>query len=358
MNGAVIALTPRGRKLALLVGGKTGFAVYLPARLKAWDDCAIAFTSLREVFAASFSSCRRLVLVMATGIAVRMIAPFLKDKRTDPAVVVMDERGRYVISLLSGHWGGANELACQLAGLLGGEPVITTATDVNGLTAVDVFAREVGLIPEPFAMVKKFNAALLRGETVAVFTDYPHQRLYRAVGLRFFPVSEYARFGDRIAYRAILTHLAKYPGAGDDLYLRPPNLYVGVGCRRGVTAAAIKEHILQVLRDNNLALASVAGLASIDKKKHELGLHQAARELGVPLCFFDTEEIKALAAPYQASDFVYNTMGVGGVCEPAAMLAAGSNRLLVPRRKREGVTVAVALAAFPWSGLVQAGENP
>lgn len=349
MNGAVIAITTGGKKLALRLSVATAFKVYLPEDLWEPGDEAVAFTSLKQVLTERFNHQDALVLIMACGIAVRLLAPLLRDKTLDPAVVVMDEAGQFAISLLSGHWGGANELARQLGELMDATPVITTATDVNGLQAVDVFAREIGARPEPFSLVKDYNAAMLRGEPVAVFTDRPHQRMHRGTGLKFYPLFCFAKVGLRYTYRVLLTNQASYPGSrAGDLYLRPPNLYIGVGCRRGVPAARILAAIQEVQSVYNLAAASVAGLASIDAKREELGLISASRQLGVPMNFFSRDEILALQSPVQVSPFVHQTMGVGAVCEPTAMLAARSGKLLVTKQKMGGITVAVAEAEYPW----------
>ena len=350
MNGAVITITPGGRKLALRVGEATTFRVFLPKDLWQPGDEAVAFTSLKQILAESFQNQDALVLIMACGIAVRLLAPMFKDKTSDPAVVVMDEAGQFAISLLSGHWGGANELARQLGELMDATPVITTATDVNGLQAVDVFAREIGARPEPFSLVKDYNAAMLRGEPVAVFTDRPHLRMHRGTGLTFYPFSRFAEVGKRYALRVLLTNQASYPGSHPgDLYLRPPNLYIGVGCRRGVPASRVLAAIRDVLARYNLTAASVAGLTSIDAKRDELGLIGAARELCVPIRFFTREEILLLQVPVEVSTFVHQTMGVGAVCEPTAMLAANNGKLLVSKQKMNGITIAVAEEEFPWS---------
>jgi cobalt-precorrin 5A hydrolase len=350
MDGAVITLTPGGRELALRVAEKTGFTAYLPVALCEKEDQATPFVTLQAVLDRSFSSHRQIVLIMACGIAVRLLAPLLQDKRTDPAVVVLDERARYAISLLSGHWGGANDLARLLCDVVGAEPVITTATDVNGMTAVDVFAREQGLNPEPFARVKDFNAAMLRGEQIAVFTADPQRSPGDEGGLIFLPLTRFHELGGKYSFRALVTHLASFPGAGEaDLYLRPPNLYVGLGCRRGTAAEHVVHCIREVLARANLAAGSLAGLASIDRKRDEPGLHQAAAILGLPLHFYSAEEIRAVPEPGEPSLFVYQNVGVGCVCEPTAMLAAGCHRVLVRKQKMSGVTVAVAQAVFPWS---------
>ncbi|MBT9173390.1 MAG: Cobalt-precorrin-5A hydrolase [Syntrophomonadaceae bacterium] len=356
MSGAVLALTPHGRKLALLIGSRTGFAVYLPAKLVMPGDSVRPFDSLRDCLEEAFARERQLVLVMAAGIAVRLLAPLLVGKQRDPAVVVLDEGGRHVISLLSGHFGGGNRLARQLASAIGAVPVITTATDTAGLTAVDVLAETFQLLPEPFVRIKEYNCAQLRGETVAVFADGWPPSLEREEGLCFRQRDDYLSLRQQFAWRAVITDLACWPGAEGDLHLRPASLYVGLGCRRGIAAAEVLAAINTVFLKSNLAPASLAALATIEARRDEPGLKQAAKLLGKPLITFSVREIQALEVPYRHSPFVYQNMGVGGVCEPAAILAAGG-RLLVEKQKLNGVTVAAARAASPWWDLAQARKG-
>ncbi len=345
MRGVVFALTPGGRTLALKLRDRLDFEVRLPGRLAEEGDGSVVFESLPEALAGCFRAGRPLVLIMAVGIAVRLLAPLLRDKQRDPAVVVMDEAGRFAIPLLSGHWGGANELASRLSGLTGGVAVITTATDVRGLPAIDLAARELGAVPEPFTLVRSFNAGLLRGEPAALFGADPDVFTVPLGGLAVLPLTSLQAARDRYRHCAVLTHLAAHPDApANCLYLRPRNLYVGVGCRRGVAARRILAFLKEVLGRSNLALGSVAALASIAAKRTEKGLLAAAAELEVPLLFFEKEEIIKLDGYFEKSPFVQKVMGVGGVCEPAAMLAAKGGRLLVPRQQKEGVTVAVAVS--------------
>jgi cobalt-precorrin 5A hydrolase len=357
MSGAVLALTPRGRKLALLIGSRTGFKVYLPAKLLLPEDEAKPFDSLRAALAEAFATERQLVLVMAAGIAVRLLAPLLAGKRHDPAVVVLDEGGQHVISLLSGHFGGANRLARQLAEKIGAVPVITTATDTNGLLAVDVLAEQFKLLPEPFARVKEFNAAQLRGETVAVFAEGWPPFLDRETGISFQPAAGYESLQQNYNLRAVITDRDCRPGGQADLYLRPASLYIGLGCRRGVLVRQVVAAIKEVFARHNLACASLAALATIVNKRDERGLTEAAAILGVPLLLYSVRQIQELQVPYRQSEFVFRTMGVGGVCEPTAILAAGGGQLLVEKVKMSGVTVAVARAASPWWALAPAGKS-
>lgn len=357
MSSSVIAITPGGRQLALKIGGACGFTVWLPRALCEPEDDAHSFIVLRELICRRFQTDEALVLIMACGITIRILAPLLRDKQSDPAVVVMDEAGRFAISLLSGHWGGANALAERLAETVGALPVITTATDGKGLYAVDLFAREIGVKPEPFSLIKTFNAAMLRGEKIAVFTDLPAAQLPYGTGLLFFSYPLFSA-DEQFAHRALLTNRQKIPGARKgDLFLRPPNLYLGIGCRRGIMAEQILAAIAGVLERFNLSAASVAALASIDCKRNEEGLRLAAQELGLPLKFYQLEQIERVSVSCEQSAFVQKIMGVGAVCEPTAILAANGGRLLVPKQKMDGVTVAVAEAEYPWSDSGPAGKR-
>lgn len=345
MRGAVFALTPGGCLLAHKVGERLGLEVFLPrSKVKPGDD-ATPYDLLSATVAECFGNGRPLVLIMATGIAVRILAPLLKSKLEDPPVVVMDEAGSYAISLLSGHWGGANDLALRLGEKTGALPVITTATDVRGLTAIDRLARELGALPEPFARVKSFSAALLAGEKCAVFSDDSRLSAKDWPGLSVFPLAELAEAGKAFRWRAIHSHFLLPAGAvPGDLYLRPCNLYAGVGCRRGTPAEKILLLIKEVLARFNLSASSLAALCSIEAKRDEAGLAAAAAELLVPVLYFDRQAIQELDAVYSSSALAEKHMGVRGVCEPTAILGAKGGTLLVPKQKRDGVTVAVAVS--------------
>lgn len=351
MNGAIVAITPRGRELALKLAKLIDFPVYLPRTLRRAADEAVPFTALPEILPSLFAQKRQLVLIMAAGIAVRLLAPCLQNKRSDPAVVVLDEGCRFAISLLSGHMGGANELARQIAHYLEGTAVITTATDGAGLRAVDVIARDFNLTIEPFDRVKEYNAAMLRGVTVYLFTDWPASVFGNLPGFCLLPLSRLGSAGAGQGCRAIITHWLRLPGVTEqDLMLRPKNLCVGVGCRRGVPADQIRAAIDQVFSGFNLSPASLAQLASIEQKQDEEGLIGAARQLGVPLRFFPAAAIQAVSVQYEQSNFVAEKMGVGGVCVPTAILAARSSKLLVPKQKLDRITIAVAEVESPWLG--------
>lgn len=344
----VIALTQAGARIGgRLVSGIPGARLFLPARLKA-EACRLAGN---HVFPVHFfeGPLRGLVLelfpdwdfifIMAAGIAVRLVAPLLKDKHTDPAVVVVDEKGLHAISLLGGHLAGANGLARRAAAALGAEPVITTATDLQERTAVDLLARDVACEPEPLELVKVFNRRLAEGETIYLYS--PRALPFEPAG--GVALQDWDRFtaGEGPAAVLVTNRKLSFPGR-EILFLRPRNLVVGIGCRRGVAADTLWKALLGVFDDHGLTMKSIRALATVDIKSEEAGIVALAGRLGVPLMTVGREQIKSIRGAYDESSFVNMVLGVGGVCEPAAILVSRRGRLLVPKQRLSGATVAVA----------------
>lgn len=284
-----------------------------------------------------------LIYIGAAGIAVRAIAPCLKDKMTDPAVVVVDEKGTYAISLLSGHIGGANELAVMIGDILGARPVITTASDVQNKTAIDLWAKKRGLRLSDRVLARQVAARVLDGEPVGFYSDYPLRE----------PVPEGFGRGDLFRMNVWITARRRpdatdvmsmfLPEGSELLRLIPRVLIVGVGCRKGTDRYRILETLMEVLARENLDPAAIRELASIDLKAEEAGILEAAGELGVPFSTFSAEELEAVPGSFTASPFVRDVTGTDNVCERAAMAAAGeSGTLLVHKQTGDGVTIAVA----------------
>ncbi|MCL6610674.1 MAG: cobalt-precorrin 5A hydrolase [Peptococcaceae bacterium] len=353
MKVAVVAVTGKGTRLGLKVAGalrSEGHEVSvftLPELAREIDGAAPLDGPLGLVMGDFFAGYRGLVMIMALGIVVRTIAPHVRDKRTDPAVVVMDEGGGFAISVLSGHVGGANDLARMIAGKTGCTAVITTATDAGGVPAVDVLARDFQLAPEPFSAVKKVNAALARGERVVIYTEH----CLPIPESESLAVRPWAEAGDDISgWRVLVTGRAQARTGEKTLLLRPRNLVAGVGCKRGVEKAGILDEINRALESAGRSSLCLRALATIGARTSERGLVEAARELGVPLLGFGTGELNGAMERFglRESNRVKDRMGVGGVCEPAAMLACPKGRLLAPKRKGDGVTVALAEEESGW----------
>jgi cobalt-precorrin 5A hydrolase len=341
----ILTLTSQGAALARrLCLDLPGAECRLPEAL-AGEPGDQAFSKLSDVFREAFAQRHNLVCVMAAGIVVRGIAPYLKGKESDPAVVVVDEAGRFAVSLLSGHLGGANQLARRVAKVLGGTAVITTATDVHGLPALDVLAVAHGLTIENLAGVRPIHMALLEGRPV------------RLVDPEGFLSGELSAFPELFRLEPDLDRALTGPGptvyAGfrerdwprEWLRLRPRNLVAGMGCHKGTPPEELVDFIKQTFQQAGLSLLSLKALATIEARKQEPGLRMAARSLGVEFLWFTATELKDIPVP-NPSFRVARHMQVASVSEAAA-LKAGGVELIVTKQKSPNATLAVARVAWP-----------
>lgn len=319
-----------------------------------------------------------IIFVGACGIAVRMIAPFLKSKTTDPAVVVIDEAGQFVISLLSGHIGGANRLAERAAAILGATPVITTATDVNGKFAVDVFASDNHLRIRDMHAAKEVSAAILRGERVGVYCEgeiegcVPPELFLLKIDDRKVNQRDDPEQGNTIPEISALICVGVpscefsfytvenaegvgWNQAGTELTLRVPvlspvilDLYpksyiIGIGCRKGKTETEIAQYAESALAGLGLSFADCAGVASIDLKKEEPGLLEFCGKRNLRFETYSAETLADVKGEFSRSTFVSQVTGVDNVCERAALYMAGEGgRLILKKQAENGVTVALA----------------
>ncbi|MFF9282356.1 precorrin-3B C(17)-methyltransferase [Streptomyces griseosporeus] len=279
----------------------------------AWPDRTCVYDGpVADAVRRAFAECEQLVCFLATGAVVRLVAPLLAGKTTDPGVVCVDEAGRYAVALLGGHGGGANDLARAVGEVLGAEPVVTTATDAAGLAGLDT----LGLPVE--GDVAGVTRALLDGEPVALAAEVPWP----------LPPVPFAAEG---AHTVRLTDRAVAAGEREVL-LRPPSLVVGVGASRGAPVEEVLGLVEGALRDAGLSVRSVAELATVDAKAGEPGLVGAAERLGVPLVTYTAEELAAVEVP-NPSDAPLAAVGTPSVAEAAALARGGE--LLVPKRKSE-----------------------
>lgn len=274
-----------------------------------------------------------LIFVGACGIAVRAVAPFLRGKTVDPAVVVVDELGQFAVSLLSGHIGSANQLAGLVAAQIGAVPVISTATDLHGRFAVDRWASQRGWKLSSMALAKEVSARLLDGQPVGFLADVPPVQALPE-GLSPDPALD---LGIWVSPR---TAPAPFVVA---LHIVPNVLCVGIGCRKGVTEQAVEQAVEQALSDAALDVGAVKTLASIDLKKEEPGLCEFAANHALPLRFFSAQELRKADGLFTSSAFVEERVGVDNVCERAAVLGCGNGRLMLKKQACNGVTVAVAI---------------
>ncbi|TLN26039.1 cobalamin biosynthesis protein CbiG [bacterium] len=353
MKAAVVAVTRQGAQLAekaaevLGAGGKE-VTLYVPGKftlLKVPERRIPYRKPLKELMGEIFPQYDAIICIMALGIVVRLIGPHLKDKRTDPAVLVLDEGGQHVISVLSGHWGGANTMTEELAAGLQAAPVITTATDVHHLPAIEMLAKERRWQVEPFAHVRRINAALVNGDRIYIFTDRPlNAGLPENVTEK--KLADYNKYEFLDGEVVFVTNRLVDGAPEQALYLRPGSLVVGIGCRRGTPGEAIKGAMTRVLSEAGLKTDDVRLMASVDIKEDEPGLLEAATDWQLPVRFYTVDELAAAMEENNkmtTSEFVEQQIGVGGVCEPAAILGAGKKaKLIIPKQVMNGVTVAVA----------------
>lgn len=309
--------------------------------------------SLHEIVAEWFtkSAADAIIFVGATGIAVRAIAPFICGKAVDPAVLVIDEAGRYVISLLSGHLGGANALARTAASLIEAEPIITTATDAESAFAVDTFAKENGFLLTDLRKAKEVSAKVLRGEKLRIYSDIPMERLVQRPArheAELVSAQDIDRADIVISYRTHILKPTEKLSQAIGLRLIAKRVHVGLGARKGVTQAEVAAAVATCLEDAGIDPRAVVALASIDLKKQEAGILAYSYESGVPFVTYTAEELRTVEGTFAGSSFVQSVTGVANVCERAAAYAAGRSghaEVLVHKTIHGNVTTAVAVEA-------------
>lgn len=316
--------------------------------------------SLKEWCAEAFRFSSALVFVGACGIAVRTIAPFLASKTSDPAVLVADERGKHVISLLSGHLGGANELTRQLAAAIGADPVITTASDVNGRLAIDVWADQNHLVITDMHMAKRAAAAIAAGRTVPMYCEGKIEGIVpkelhcaETAAERDMCCAETAMELDTPGEQEFSIQISvAQPKAAPCLHLVPRSVILGIGCRRGKPFEEIYREVTAILEKEGISPESIYKIASIDLKSEEEGILALAKYWDVPFETFSADMLMHVPGTYDASDFVQKVTGADNICERAAMAALPfeeqkTARFLMPKTKGSGVTV--ALLEREWS---------
>jgi len=349
MRIAVVAITRGGARLGQrLCNNMAGLEFYVSSRYagQGGSRCnRFEPAELKTLIVSLWKKYDGFVLIMATGIVVRLIAPLLESKETDPAVVVMDDAGRHAISLLSGHLGGANELAERCAFASGARAVITTATDANDLPSFDMLAKEQGWIIDDISRVKSLNTLLLDNEEIAVVDPTGQTRtwLHGRGNVTFYETFAEAT---RSTARGFLfvTNRTLPPQTTPEhlLILRPRNLVLGIGCNRNTPADEIDAFIAPHLKRLFLSPKSICCVASVAAKRDEAGLMEYAERLGAPLRCFEVDELDQIAFPSPPSEHALAAVGVAAVAEPAAILASGGGRLLLKKVKSVNVTLAVA----------------
>lgn len=343
---AIWALTREGARLGRRIQRLlNGSRLFLGGRAGDTVEKEIQFDRLGDALQAHFHHHSGHVFIMATGIVVRSLAPLLRHKTKDPAVVVVDECGQHAVSLLSGHLGGANALARQIGDGMGARPVITTATDLQNVPAIDLIAQERGLFIETPGSIRHVSMALLEGRSISLHDPYgylagalPDEMLKRNRIAAGSDNGGAPLFGDP----GVWVDDIRVDLPPEILILRPATLFVGVGCNRGTSAAEIRALLDRVLNHHQLAVNSIAGLASIDLKADEKGLLELAGALNRPVTFFGRNQLATVTDIPSPSTMVEKHVGVKSVCEAAAILASKKGQLIAPKQTTPNATIAIA----------------
>ena len=294
---------------------------------------------LEELVKEAFSSADALIFWCAAGIAVRCIAPCLTHKSQDPAVLVLDERGKHCISLLSGHMGGANALAGTVSALCGAEPVITTGTDTEHRFSVDEFARCNGLVVTDWEKAKRISAKVLAGETLTIGSGMKKEQYCPVEGLE----EQNWKEGEFLSNADVWITPRRITAPDQVLQLIPRNLTVGIGCRKGTELSALHAALDRFMEQTGLDRRGICRITSIDRKKEEQGLVDLASDLGVPFVTYTSEELLQAPGEYPSSEFVREITGVDNVCQRSAMLGAGDDAIcLAEKTVVDGITMAAA----------------
>ncbi|QGG46901.1 cobalt-precorrin 5A hydrolase [Heliorestis convoluta] len=383
----IIALTPGGANLGSRIASVFPESIlWIPEdldflgetnRYRRWKK------PLQPTFGGIYQEGRPILFIGALAILVRFLGPLMTNKKQDPPVVALDEKGHHVIAVLSGHWGGANELAHQVAQAIDAKPVITTATDVVEVPAVDLFARRYGARIDPWENVKKISSALLRQQPVQWLMEEKFLQYWqRYIKNKLSPLDKEYKVAPelQIPWQTWTSHikdeeekreLALGDNKGNNLTvlctstrkkspatitLYPRYIVAGIGCRRGVSLEKVKAALHQAFVEAEIDERCLLAIASGWIKKEEPALVELARERELPFYTFQPYEIENCCNQHEeitASSFVYQTIGVKALCEPAALLVHQRSRLLVTKRSYGPVTIALAEAPWPLLDSVQ-----
>jgi cobalt-precorrin 5A hydrolase len=348
-----VAVSKQGARLAQrLLNAEPSADAFVPGRFlrngaEPEDDRLRVYEGrVAPVIERLFEQRRPMVLIMAVGAAVRLVAPLLSDKLSDPPVVVLDDAARYCVSLIGGHASGANRLAEQIARYSGAQAVITTASEIAGAPAIESIAAGLGWRIEAGPALTRVAATLVNGDACGVYQDCGSigWRLPYAKQLPLYDGLDSLVRAHHAAAIVVTDRVLELPDAlqGRTLILRPATLVLGVGCSSGVDAKEIADLVDSALSHAGLSPLSVDAVATLDRKAGEPGLKALAQSRGWPVLAYSADELDAAPGQWTHSDIVNAAVGTHGVAEPAALLASGADRLAVTKVKSARVTVAVA----------------
>lgn len=360
VNIAIVCITENGKNLALKIQTLIKDShVYIVSnkqnKLQLENESKNIFLVKEKLSVLTeklFKDYQYILFIMATGIVVRVIAPYIVSKFSDPAIMVTDEKGQNVISLLSGHMGGANEMTKRISELINANPVITTATDINKKSALDMIAKELDAHIDDFRdNVKDVNAMLVNNQDVGIYIDGKYD-----VDTRGFKVLANLENTDSIAKIVVITnkndffrdYIDKYKDScinqkqleAKIIKVIPKDIVIGIGCRRNTDSDLLKESLDDLLKRYNIHIKSTKEIGSIDVKHDEKAIIDLAENLSVPFKTVSTNEISKVDYLFEKSEFVKKNVGVYCVSEPVAYILSKGN-LIIEKHKYKGITISV-----------------
>ena len=326
MKYAVITFTQKGDQIAEILALTLNIDVYSKKKQRDFN--------FKEVSKKVMESYKGIIFISSTGIAVRGIAPYIKSKDIDPAVLVIDNSCNYVISLLSGHVGGANELTLEISNLLGAKPIITTATDNLGISAPDIIAKDNGLIIEDLKKAKDITSLLVEGKKIGFFDEK---------GIIKTP----AGYSSNLEDISGVLYISNCESINSNLVgnIRPTlklirrNIVLGIGCRKKISSEKMQQTVLRVLKEYNIDIRAIKSITTVDVKKDELAIKALVDYFKCQFKIFTTEDIKAIQHKFSGSDFVEKTIGARAVCEPCVELSGA--KIIKNKMKLDGMTLCI-----------------
>lgn len=336
MKMAIISVSNKGKSLALKIKNELD------------DDstiirCDLYHKNVKHYFPILFYEYDAIIAIMASGILIRSIAPLVESKVTDPAVLNIDDNGNFVISTLSGHLGGANELTHKISRLIDATPVITTSTDVNKKLGIDVLAKDLYLTIDNTKEILYFNKAILEGRELS-FTINPNKNydyLFKYLNDNTLEIDLSIYYSSQISTDEIHVKVDEH-----ELILKEKKIVVGIGCRRGKECEKIYDGFKKSLDNLNILPSRVNMLASAEIKKDEKGILELSDKLKIPVEFVEIDKLRLFESnDVSKSDFVYSKFGIYGVCEPSALIMAGfDSKLIYKKTSYDGVTISIAVS--------------
>ncbi len=336
MKIAIVSVSDKGQKLALTLKEKLDSDSTV-------IKCDLFHKNVKKYLKIAFYEYDAVIAIMACGILIRSIAPYIESKVTDPAVLNIDDNGKFVISTLSGHLGGANALTSKIAELVNATPVITTSTDVNNKLGIDVLSRDLYLSIDNTNEILFFNKAILEGNKIT-FTINPDKNpdyLEDYLSGNSLEMDVSLDYSPDVNTDEIHVSLDNHK-----IILKERNIVVGIGCRRGKEYEKILEGFNKSLNDLNIHKSRVNMLSSAEIKKDEKGILELSEKLKIPVNFVDLDRLKLFeSGDIQKSEFVKSKFGIYGVCEPSALITVGfDSKLIYKKTSYDGVTIAIAIS--------------